>query len=124
MLAKLREMKQDEGFTLVELLVVIAILGVLAGIVVFSVAGLNDNSQASACKTEAQTVRTAEEAYYQQQSPKTYTDGATLQSAKLLTTAPSLVSISLSPASGTPKTGYSLAWAGACTTTSNLPATP
>jgi prepilin-type N-terminal cleavage/methylation domain-containing protein len=54
----------DEGFTLVELLVVIAILGILAGIVVFSVAGVGDKGQASACKTEKSVVQTAQEAYF------------------------------------------------------------
>jgi prepilin-type N-terminal cleavage/methylation domain-containing protein len=56
-------MNTDEGFTLVELLVVIAILGILAGIVVFSVAGITNNGQKAACGTEASTVRTAMEAY-------------------------------------------------------------
>ena len=65
MLQKLRAAQEKEsGFTLVELLLVVAILGVLAGVVVFSVAGIQDNSQKSSCKTEASTVRSAEEAYY------------------------------------------------------------
>jgi prepilin-type N-terminal cleavage/methylation domain-containing protein len=54
----------DEGFTLVELLVVIAILGILAGIVVFSVSGVGDKGQAAACKTEKATLQTAQEAYF------------------------------------------------------------
>jgi prepilin-type N-terminal cleavage/methylation domain-containing protein len=64
MVGKLRQMKQDEGFTLVELLVVIAILGILAGIVVFSVAGITNNGQIAACSTEKSEVITAEEAYF------------------------------------------------------------
>ncbi|MDQ1486112.1 MAG: hypothetical protein QOJ62_1805 [Actinomycetota bacterium] len=64
MLAKLTQRKQDGGFTLVELLVVIAILGILAGIVVFSVAGVGDKGQSSACKTEKSVVGTAQEAYF------------------------------------------------------------
>ena len=51
------------GFTLIELLVVIAILAVLAGVVVFAVGGITDNSQDSACKIDERTVRTAAEAY-------------------------------------------------------------
>jgi prepilin-type N-terminal cleavage/methylation domain-containing protein len=54
----------DEGFTLVELLVVIAILGILAGIVVFSVSGVGDKGQQAACKTEKATLQTAQEAYF------------------------------------------------------------
>lgn len=103
MLAKLREMKQDEGFTLVELLVVIAILGVLAGIVVFSVAGLNDNSQASACKTEKSTLATAEEAYYASQTPThKYTDSASLVTAKFLQSAPTWYQVKTTDVVATP----------------------
>jgi prepilin-type N-terminal cleavage/methylation domain-containing protein len=64
MLAKLKQRKQDDGFTLVELLVVIAILGILAGIVVFSVSGVGDKGQAAACKTEKSVLQTAQEAYF------------------------------------------------------------
>ncbi|MET9533196.1 prepilin-type N-terminal cleavage/methylation domain-containing protein [Streptomyces sp. NPDC006649] len=53
----------EAGFTLIELLVVIVILGILAAVVVFSVRGINDKGQASACKTDKSTIQTAEEAY-------------------------------------------------------------
>ena len=39
--------KNESGFTLIELLIVIVILGVLAGIVVFAVAGINDKDRKS-----------------------------------------------------------------------------
>ena len=54
---------RSEGFTLVELLIVIVILGILASIVVISVGSLTDNAKNSACKTEADTVKTAIESY-------------------------------------------------------------
>ena len=111
MITKLRAAAAEEsGFTLVELLIVIAILGVLAGVVVFSVAGIQDNSQTAACKAEASTVRTAEEAYYVKQTPRAYGTGAQLVSARLLNNSPTLVSITVT----TGPADYSLAWAGAC----------
>ena len=56
----------DEGFTLIELLIVIVILGILAAVVVFSVAGVNDQGQKSACQSDVATVTTAGEAYLAQ----------------------------------------------------------
>lgn len=46
---RLWNLREDQGFTLIELLVVITILGILAAVVVFSVGGLGDKGQASAC---------------------------------------------------------------------------
>ena len=53
----------QSGFTLIELLVVIAILAVLAGVVVFAVAGITDNGEDSACAIERRTVNTAVQAF-------------------------------------------------------------
>ena len=56
--------RQDNGFTLIELLIVIVILGVLAAIVVFSVRGITDRGDESACKSNQKTAEVAVEAYY------------------------------------------------------------
>ena len=56
--------RQDGGFTLIELLIVIVILGVLAAIVVFSVRGITDRGDVSACKSNLKTAEVAVEAYY------------------------------------------------------------
>ncbi len=88
MQAAIRKRQSGEGgFTLVELLVVIVVLGVLAAIVVVSVGGINNNSKSAACKSDVNSVQTAEEAYYAQNS--SYTSIATLITAKMLRTAPS-----------------------------------
>jgi general secretion pathway protein G len=57
------ESKQDKGFTLVELLIVIVILGILATVTVFAVTGITNKGKTSACKSDATTLQTAEEAY-------------------------------------------------------------
>ena len=75
MLERIREVRKNEsGFTLIELLIVIVILGVLAGIVVFAVSGINDNSKDSACKSDKKNVEIATESYYAQN--KAYPSGS------------------------------------------------
>ena len=73
-----RRMQGQSGFTLIELLVVIAILGVLAGVVVFSVSGIGDKGQDSACKIDKRTIKTAAEAFQAQNAcyPKSAADRA------------------------------------------------
>ena len=90
MLARIKSTRENEsGFTLIELLIVIVILGVLSGIVVFSVAGITNNSALVACKADLNIVSVASEAYYAQQTPNAYaTDVAALVTAKLLKSAP------------------------------------
>ncbi len=64
-LQRLRAARQNEGgFTLIELLIVIVILGVLAGVVVFSVRFVNDRGEKAACQTDVKTVQVAVEGYY------------------------------------------------------------
>ncbi len=55
--------REEAGFTLIELLIVIVILGILAGVVVFSVGGITDRGDVAACKTDLSTVTVAVEAY-------------------------------------------------------------
>ena len=72
---RIREARRNQsGFTLIELLIVIVILGVLAGIVVFAVSGINDNSKDSACKSDKKNVEIATESYYAQN--KAYPSGS------------------------------------------------
>jgi prepilin-type N-terminal cleavage/methylation domain-containing protein len=67
LLQRLREARRNEsGFTLIELLIVIVILGVLSGIVVFSVSAITDTGTAAACKADKKNVEVASEAYFAQ----------------------------------------------------------
>lgn len=61
----------DEGFSLIELLIVIVILGILGTVVVFSVQGVTDRGQTSACAQDARTLATAVEAYFAQEGNNT-----------------------------------------------------
>ena len=87
----------EQGFTLIELLVVIAILGILAAVVVFSVQGITDRGNSSACKTEVATVNTAIQADYAKSNPPAYPAGPSvaqlgtqLQTAGLLSSGSTL----------------------------------
>lgn len=93
MLKRIREARKNEdGFTLIELLIVIVILGVLAGIVVFAVNGIQDKGQASACKSDVKTVTVAAEAYYANSNPSVYAaDMPALKAAGLLHSVPTTV---------------------------------
>jgi general secretion pathway protein G len=88
-----RSAEEQDGLTLIELLVVITILGILAGIVVFSVAGTGDKGQVAACKTDTATIRTAEEAYYAKNSA--YTTVAALQAGGFLSNGSSLHTVTV-----------------------------
>ncbi|GAA1154425.1 prepilin-type N-terminal cleavage/methylation domain-containing protein [Kribbella jejuensis] len=67
MLNRIHEARRNQsGFTLIELLMVIVILGILSGIVVFAVKGIQDRGDLAACKSEVKTIAVAEEANYAQ----------------------------------------------------------
>ena len=67
--------KSEDGFTLIELLIVIVILGVLAGIVVFSVRGITDRGDTAACKSNLKATEVAVEAYYAKNGSNPTTTG-------------------------------------------------
>ena len=60
--------RTDRGFTLVEILVVIVILGILATVVAFSVRGVTNRGEVSACGADAKTLTTAADVYMAQES--------------------------------------------------------
>jgi general secretion pathway protein G len=82
MLNRIREARKNQaGFTLIELLIVIVILGVLSGIVVFAVAGIQNRGHLAACKSDRASVEVAVEAFYAK-------NGTYPASIAALTTAP------------------------------------
>ena len=109
MLERLQEArKSQDGFTLIELLMVIVILGILAGIVVFAVNGINNRGAQAACQADVKTVSVAAEAAYAQNSSYP-ADLPGLVSAGFLHSAPADVSYS-----ATPTTITTLQGTGAC----------
>jgi general secretion pathway protein G len=97
---RLQAAKKDQrGFTLIELLIVIVILGVLAGIVVFSVQFITNRGQVAACQTDLKNVESAFEAFYAQNAKYPVNgigatgsnDPATLTGAGVLKEAPPTV---------------------------------
>lgn len=65
---RIRGRDGDAGFSLIELLIVIIVLGVLAAVVIFSVRGITDNGQDSACAQDSRIIATAVEAYFAQET--------------------------------------------------------
>jgi general secretion pathway protein G len=90
MLNRIHEARKNQsGFTLIELLIVIVILGVLSGIVVFAVSGINDRGVSAACKSDVATIATAQDAMYAKSSPAVYAANvAALKAAGLIRDVP------------------------------------
>ncbi len=57
---------RPDGFTMIELLIVIVVLGVLATVVVGSVAGIVDRGEEATCEDEAHVLSVAAESYFAQ----------------------------------------------------------
>ncbi len=85
-----------KGFTILELLIVISVLVILIGIAIPRFKGMQDAGRITQVKGELQTMQTAIESYYSNQSPNTYpttstTVGATFlvgATPQILTTTP------------------------------------
>ena len=58
--------RADGGFTLLELLIVLAVLGILAGIVVFSLEGVGSSAMVAACQSDFASTTEAVTAYQAQ----------------------------------------------------------
>ena len=104
---EVQESKQDKGFTLVELLIVIVILGILATVTVFAVTGITNKGKTSACKSDATTIQTAEEAYSANTGSYTNTQ-ANLVNAGLMHAASTKFTIALVAATSTAAASYTL----------------
>jgi prepilin-type N-terminal cleavage/methylation domain-containing protein len=77
--------KNESGFTLIELLIVIIILGVLAGVVVLAVSGINDRGETAACKSDVKAVEVAAEAYYAKNTEYPHATGTTASATNIKT---------------------------------------
>jgi len=72
-----RRRRGQGGFTLIELLVVIAVLAILATIVIFNVVGVANRGQSSACATDLKSLQTASDAYYNDNTTYSTSNGLT-----------------------------------------------
>jgi prepilin-type N-terminal cleavage/methylation domain-containing protein len=63
MLADIRTMRREDGYTLIELVVVVVILGVVSTVGVSSLAGITERAKNVACSADKSNVTLAGEAY-------------------------------------------------------------
>ena len=110
-----RRMRGQGGFTLIELLVVIAILGVLAGVVVFAVNGIQSNADESACKIDKRTLQTAVQAFRADRGVYPNADGSNLVTEGFLEEASTKwVIVVASPGAKTSTVAYNPAAGSGC----------
>ena len=84
----LRMARTDGGFTLLELLIVMAVLGILAGIVVFSLQGVQSSATVAACQSDFATTTDAVTAYQAQMGGNPGGSGSATATDSDLGTAP------------------------------------
>ena len=73
--------ENNEGFTLIELLIVIVVLGILAGVVVFSLGSVTTSSAVAACQASGTTISTAIQAALAENAGTTITQANLLDSS-------------------------------------------
>jgi len=117
--------ENNEGFTLIELLIVIVVLGILAGVVVFSLGNVTGSSAVAACQADGASLNTAITAYNAQNATALAT---TADLSKLvpnyLQSLPSntthyLFTLSSGALQVATPTGTAVAWTGASTCTNS-----
>lgn len=60
---KFSRQRRQQAFTLIELIIVIAVIGILAGLILSGLAGVNRNKQIALAKTEMQAIITSIDGY-------------------------------------------------------------